>query len=156
MGKLGQRSKVSVFSAPASSGGRLELVRVVRCGSCKVSRDAVLPSAGQTVDWGRQGNKGLGGAWRGGLRSWPGDGGQVYYSPPEDTALHPLPPSSKADSWIIRDSFCSGCGTLFTCRPRRPAPLHRLRRGLGPGPPGGEEGRPFLPAPPAPWMGCCP
>lgn len=41
------------------------MVRVVRCGSCKVSRDAVLPSAGQTVDWGKQGNKGLGGAWRG-------------------------------------------------------------------------------------------
>ena len=49
---------MSVFSAPAHSGGRLDLDRVVRCGSCKVSRDTVLPSAGQTVDWGRQENRG--------------------------------------------------------------------------------------------------
>ena len=55
---------MSVFSTPARSRGRLDLGRVVRCGSCKVSRDTVLPSAGQTVDWGRQGNKGLGGAGR--------------------------------------------------------------------------------------------
>ena len=50
-------------------------------------------------------------------------------------------PSGKADSWVIRDSFSSGRGALFTCCLGGPAPLHRLRCGLGPDPPGGEEGQ---------------
>lgn len=129
--------------------------QVVRCGSCNARRDAALPSAGQTVDCRRQGNEGLGWASLG-LRSWPGDRGQVHYSPPEDAAVHALPPSGKADSWVIRDSFSSGCGALFTCCPGGPAPLHRLRCGLGPDPPGGEEGQASLPPPPARWVGCCP